>query len=117
MFNYRELPDEKLEFVAVAEVDELENGERLFLDIEGAPIAVFNIAGNFFAIDDVCSHDQGSVAEGDLIDHSVECPRHGARFDLNSGKALSMPAVIDIAAYPVRVEAQQILIGFPLDKS
>ena len=115
MFNYRELPDKKLEFVAVADVGELGNGERLFLEIDGTPIAIFNIAGELFAIDDVCSHDQGPVAEGDLIDHSIECPRHGARFDLESGKALTMPAVVDIAAYPVRIEGQQILVGLPVE--
>ena len=113
-FNYRELPDEKLEFVAVAEVTDLADGERIFLEIDGAPIAVFNIAGRYFAIDDICSHDNGPVAEGDLVDHSIECPRHGARFDLESGKALSMPAVVDIAAYPVRVEGKQILVGLPV---
>jgi len=117
MLNYRELPDEELEFVAVADVGELGNGERLFLEIDGRPVAIFNIAGELFAIDDVCSHDQGPVAEGDLVDKSVECPRHGARFDLASGKALSMPAVVDIAAYPVRVEGREILVGFPVASS
>lgn len=115
MFNYRGLPDEKLEYVVVADVGELGNGERLFLEIDGALIAIFNIAGKLFAIEDVCSHDQGPVAEGDLLDHSIECPRHGARFDLESGKALTMPAVVDIAAYPVRIEGQQILVGFPVE--
>jgi 3-phenylpropionate/trans-cinnamate dioxygenase ferredoxin subunit len=117
MNNYRELPDDQLEFVVVAEVDELANGERLFLEVDGMPIAVFNVAGKYFAIEDICSHDQGSVAEGEIIDHSIECPRHGARFDLNSGKALSMPAVVDIAAYPVRVEGQNLLVGFPIETS
>lgn len=115
MFNYRELPDEKLEYVVVADVGELGNGERLFLEIDGALIAIFNIAGKLFAIEDICSHDQGPVAEGDLLDHSIECPRHGARFDLESGKALTMPAVVDIAAYPVRIEGKQILVGFPAE--
>jgi 3-phenylpropionate/trans-cinnamate dioxygenase ferredoxin subunit len=117
MLNYRELPDDQLEFVIVADVGELGNGERLFMEVDGKPVAVFNLAGKFFAIEDVCSHDQGSVAEGELIDHSIECPRHGARFDLESGKALTMPAVVDIAAYPVRVEGQNILIGLPVEQS
>ena len=115
MFNYRELPDEKLEYVIVAEIEELANGERLFIEVDGIPVAVFNIAGKYFAIEDVCSHDQGSVAEGELVDHSIECPRHGARFDLENGKALTMPAVVDIASFPVRVEGQNILVGFPTE--
>jgi 3-phenylpropionate/trans-cinnamate dioxygenase ferredoxin subunit len=85
----------------------------LIIDIDGSPIAVFQIAGAYFAIADVCSHDDGPVAEGLLEDHEIECPRHGARFDLRSGKALTLPAVVDIPAYPVRVEGGEILVGVP----
>jgi 3-phenylpropionate/trans-cinnamate dioxygenase ferredoxin subunit len=113
MFNYRRVDSGELEFVAVAAVDELGNGERLFLEIKGLPIALFNIAGQYFAIADVCSHDDGPVAEGELHGVEIECPRHGARFDLRTGKALSLPAVVDIPAYPVMIEDGTILIGLP----
>ena len=113
MFNYRELPEEQLEFVVVATVDEIEDGERLIVEIDSAPIAIFNIAGKYFAIGDVCSHDDGPVAEGELDGNEIECPRHGARFLLDSGKVLTLPAVVDIPAYPVRVEGDEILIGLP----
>jgi 3-phenylpropionate/trans-cinnamate dioxygenase ferredoxin subunit len=115
MYNYNTFPEEQVEFVAVAEEDEVPSGERIFLEIDGQPIAVFNIAGKYFAIADVCSHDDGPVAEGELHDTEIECPRHGARFDLKNGKALSLPAVVDIPAYPVRVDEGQILIGIPLE--
>ena len=114
MFNYNEIPDEDVEYVVVATQEELLNGERIFLEIDGQPVAVFNIAGKYFAIADVCSHDDGPVAEGDLHDSEIECPRHGAHFDLESGKALSLPAVVDIPAYPVKVEGGEILLGIPL---
>jgi len=113
--NYRLLDPEKLEYLTVATVDELGSGQRKLLDIDGDPIVVFNIAGGYFAIADVCSHDNGPVGEGDLVGHAIACPRHGARFDLRTGKALSLPAVVDIPAYPVRVVGDEIQIGLPLE--
>jgi 3-phenylpropionate/trans-cinnamate dioxygenase ferredoxin subunit len=113
--NYRLLDPEKLEYLTVATADELGNGQRKLLDIDGDPIVVFNIAGEYFAIADVCSHDNGPVGEGDLDGHAIACPRHGARFDLRTGKALGLPAVVDIPAYPVRVVGDEIQIGLPLE--
>jgi 3-phenylpropionate/trans-cinnamate dioxygenase ferredoxin subunit len=101
------------EFIAVATTDELPNGARKIVEIDGRAIAVFNIAGEYFAIADVCSHDDGPVAEGDLYDYEIECPRHGARFDVRTGKVLSFPAIVGIPAYPVKVEGDEILVGLP----
>ena len=115
MLNYNEYPEDQVEFVAVATVDELDDEGRLLLEIDGQPIAVFKIADAYFAIADVCSHDDGPLAEGDVTGHEVICPRHGAHFDLRSGKALSLPAVVDIPSYPVRVEGEQILVGVPVE--
>src|ERR671924_594801 len=100
----------KADYVAVATVDELPNGARKLLEIDGKPLAVFNIAGAYYAIADVCSHDDGPVAEGELVDeYEIECPRHGARFDVRTGKVLSFPAIVDIPAYPVKVVDDEIL--------
>ncbi len=114
MYNYKTYKEEDVEFVAVASENEVGNGERILLEIDGQGIALFNIAGEFFAIADVCSHDDGPVAEGELEAYEIICPRHGARFDLRTGKALTLPAVVDIPAYPVRVEGGEILIGLPV---
>lgn len=115
MYNYRTYKEEDVEFVSVASEDEVSNGERILLEIDGQGIALFNIAGEFFAIADVCSHDDGSVADGELEAYEIVCPRHGARFDLRTGKALTLPAVVDIPAYPVRVEGGEVLIGLPVE--
>lgn len=114
MYNYTVLEGENIEFLPVANVDELENGKRLIFEIDGLPIALFNIAGEYFAIADICSHDDGPVAEGEVDGFEVECPRHGARFDIKTGKVLTLPAVVDIPAYPVRVEGNEIHIGLPM---
>ena len=113
MFNYVQVDESKIEYVDIAPVTELPPGERLFVEIEGTPIVIFNIAGQFYAIADVCSHDDGPVGEGDLEGYCIVCPRHGAEFDVRTGKVISMPAVVDIPAYPVRVVDGMIQIGIP----
>ncbi|HSR48535.1 MAG TPA: non-heme iron oxygenase ferredoxin subunit [Anaerolineales bacterium] len=115
MFNYRKVDESTLEFVTVARKDELADGGRLLLNIGDLAIAVFQVAGNYYAIADVCTHDDGPLAEGDLNGATIECPRHGARFDLATGKATRLPAVVDIAAYPVRLAADEIQVGLPAD--
>jgi 3-phenylpropionate/trans-cinnamate dioxygenase ferredoxin subunit len=103
----------RAEYVAVATTDELPNGARKIVEIDGLALAVFNIAGAYYAIADVCSHDDGPVAEGELEGYEIECPRHGARFDVRNGKVLSFPAIVDIPAYPVKIEDDEVLVGLP----
>ena len=113
MVSYVHVDPATAEYLVVATKPELPNGARKLVEIDGQAIAVFNIAGAYYAIADVCSHDDGPVAEGELIEHEIECPRHGARFDVRTGRVLSFPAIVDIPAYPVKVEGDDILIGLP----
>ena len=114
-YNYTKIAEEQCQFYRIAGVNELPNGERLYLEVDGQPIVVFNIGGNFYAIGDVCTHDDGPLGDGDVEGNEIVCPRHGARFDIRTGKALSLPAVIDTPAYPVRIVDDQIEIGIPVD--
>lgn len=113
MYNYHKLNPNLCEFIPVATQEEIPPGERLFVEIDAIPIVVFNIAGQLFAIADICSHDDNPLGDGNLDGYEVSCPRHGAEFDVRTGKALSLPAVEDIPAYPVRVVDGQIEIGLP----
>lgn len=115
MYNYKELNPEQCEFVTIGPAEEVGDGERLFIEIDEEQIVVFNIGGQYYAIGDVCSHDDGPLGDGEVEGFEVSCPRHGARFDVRNGKVLSLPAIVDIPAYPVRVEEGQIEIGLPLD--
>jgi 3-phenylpropionate/trans-cinnamate dioxygenase ferredoxin subunit len=115
MFNYTQ-QTENIEFVDIAPASELPNGERLFVEIEGKSIVVFNIAGQFFAIGDICTHDDGPLGDGDLEGYNIVCPRHGAEFDVRTGQVMQMPAVVDIPAYPVKVVDGMIQVGMPTDK-
>lgn len=116
MFNYTQIDPARCEYIPVASTGDLPNGERMFIEIDGEPIVIFNIAGQLFAIGDVCSHDDGPLGDGEIEnENEISCPRHGAHFDIRTGKALSLPAVKDIPAYPVRVNGTDIEIGLPLE--
>lgn len=90
-------------WIDVVVVDELEAGEVTVVDVGDAEVAVFNIDGEFYALADVCTHDGGTLADGTVEGHEIECPRHGARFDIRSGKVTAPPAYEDVTTYPVRV--------------
>jgi 3-phenylpropionate/trans-cinnamate dioxygenase ferredoxin subunit len=97
----------------VAEVGEILPGERKLFDIDDEPAALFNQDGEYYAIADVCTHDDGPVAEGFLDGFEIECPRHGARFDIRTGAVLSFPAIVPVPTYEVRVEEDGIYVARP----
>jgi len=103
----------KYEFVQVVEASEVAPGERVLIEVDALPIAVFNVDGKFYAIGDVCTHDDGPLGDGELNGFQIICPRHGGRFDIRSGKALTLPVVIDTPWYPVRVEDGWVEVGLP----
>jgi 3-phenylpropionate/trans-cinnamate dioxygenase ferredoxin subunit len=113
MFNYTKVDDSNVEYIEIAPVSDLPNGERLFVEVEGKSLVIFNIAGQFYAIGDICSHDDGPVGEGDLEGYNIVCPRHGGEFDIRTGQAVQMPAVVDIPAYPVKIVDGMIQVGIP----
>lgn len=96
--------------VTLATTGELSPGERKLIELDGLPIALFNIEGEYYCIADVCSHDDGPLAEGECNGYEIECPRHGARFDVRTGKVLSFPAIRDIPIYPVSVDGDAVQI-------
>ena len=97
-------------FIRVATRDELPSGGKKLVEIDGRAIAVFNIEDEIYAIDDVCTHDGGPLAEGELIGCEIECPRHGARFDVRTGRALCMPAIEPVTVHPVELRGDDIYI-------
>ena len=99
------------EFVAVAKIDELEEGRVKVVRLGDAPIGLTKVEGEFFAFADVCTHDDGPVAEGELDEYIIECPRHGAKFDIRTGKVRQLPAVTPIPVYAVKVEGEIVLVS------
>jgi 3-phenylpropionate/trans-cinnamate dioxygenase ferredoxin component len=98
-------------FVKVARTDEIKPGQARLVDARGRQIALFNINGEFFAIDDMCTHEQASLAEGEISGHEVTCPLHGAKFDVRTGGVLGPPAYDDVACYSVRVMGTDIEVN------
>jgi 3-phenylpropionate/trans-cinnamate dioxygenase ferredoxin component len=103
----------RYKFYEIGGVEDIPNGERIFLEFGAAQIVVFNIGGQFYAIGDVCTHDNGPLGDGDLEGYEVVCPRHGAHFDVRNGKATHLPAVRPTPWYPVRIVQGKIEIGIP----
>jgi 3-phenylpropionate/trans-cinnamate dioxygenase ferredoxin subunit len=88
----------------VAATEAFGPGEVRVVDVDGTQVAVFNIEGAYYAIEDVCTHDGGELASGSLEGDEVVCPRHGARFCVRTGEAMSAPAWEPTATFPVRVD-------------
>jgi 3-phenylpropionate/trans-cinnamate dioxygenase ferredoxin subunit len=98
------------DWVDVARTEELRPGEHRVVDVEGALIAVFNLDGQFYAIEDVCTHDGGTLTGGDVEGDEIVCPRHGARFSIKTGDVLAPPAHEPVYSFPVRVEAGMVQV-------
>ena len=97
-------------FVKVAKTSELAPGQGRLVDVNGKPIALFNVDGQLFAIDNACTHRGGSLAEGEVSGHEVTCPLHGASFDVRTGQVAGPPAQRAVACYAVRVTGTDIEI-------
>ena len=99
------------DFVRVTSVGALPPGGKALVEVDGRPIALFNVAGSFYAIDDVCTHDGGPLAEGELDGAEIQCPRHGARFDVRTGRALCLPAFEPVTTHAVEVRGDDIYVA------
>lgn len=99
-------------WLSAGSIDELPAGRvRLLVDeANEIRIAVCNVDGQYYAIEDVCTHDGGPLDQGDLEGDEIECPRHGARFNVRTGAATCMPAVMGVQTFPIKVEGDQILV-------
>lgn len=98
------------DWITVARVDELVPGTRRLVDVDGSQIAVFNLDGKYYAIEDVCTHDGGQLTGGEVEGDQIICPRHGARFCIRTGAALTAPAYEPTATFPVRIENGEIQV-------
>ena len=98
-------------FVCAAE--EIDEEDVIGFDFQDQHFAVYNTEKGFFATDGLCTHEAQSLADGIVIGSQIECPLHGACFDIKTGKALTAPASVDVDSIPVKIEGDQILVGLP----
>ena len=102
-----------LAFHEVAKLGDVPVGSSLAVQVGELRIALFNVDGVVYATEEICTHAHASLAEGFLCDEEIECPLHGACFSVKTGEALTAPATVDLATYPVRIEQEKILVGIP----
>jgi 3-phenylpropionate/trans-cinnamate dioxygenase ferredoxin subunit len=98
------------EWVDVAPVKDFAPGTVRMVQTEGTPIAVFNLNGRYYAIEDLCSHEAETLSDGEVAGEEIICPRHGAHFSILTGKALSPPAYEPVATFPVQVEGGMVRV-------
>ena len=99
------------EYVTVGKTSDISPGTVRVFIVDGHGVAVANVDGQFYAFADVCTHDDGPVAQGELDGCVIECPRHGARFDVTTGRVLAMPAVVPLPVYDLKVEGDEIKVS------
>ena len=97
--------------IAVAKASELPVGKFKPVLVQGKRLLVCHTNEGFFAVDDTCTHDDGPLADGWLEGQAIECPRHGARFDVRTGQVLCLPAAVGIRSYPVTVEGDDVKVS------
>jgi 3-phenylpropionate/trans-cinnamate dioxygenase ferredoxin component len=97
-------------YVKVAQASDIPPGAKLIVEADGVEIVVVNVKGEFYAVEDVCTHDGGPLGEGKLDGCELICPRHGARFDVRTGAATRMPAIEPVPTYEVRVQDGDVLV-------
>lgn len=101
-------------FVRVATIDEIPQGGSKLVEVDMVRVALFNLDGAIYAIEDVCTHDGGPLVEGQVVNGcQVQCPRHGARFDICTGAAVKLPAFEPTRTYTVRVQGQDVWMEQP----
>jgi 3-phenylpropionate/trans-cinnamate dioxygenase ferredoxin subunit len=101
---------ESTDFIRVCKVSDLPDPGRRVFEVGERFVVLFHVGGRFWALDDCCTHDDGPLGEGRLDGFVIECPRHGAKFDVRSGRVLAMPATRDIPAHQVKVDGDEVYI-------
>ena len=104
-----------LQFVTFCTVDEVPSGSREVFDLETMSILLMNVDGTYYAVENMCSHEEYELHEGELEGCKLKCPKHGATFDIRSGEALSTPAYFPIKVFPVQVVDNEVQVGLDLD--
>lgn len=98
------------EFIKAATRSEISPGEKLLVEVDEQLVILFQIGDEYFCLDDVCTHDGGTLSDGEFEGHEIACPRHGAKFDVRCGKAICMPATQNTGSHEVKIDGDDILV-------
>ena len=103
------------DFERVASVSDIPDPGKMVVEVDDRMVVLLHVSGKYYCIDDICTHDGGPLSDGELDGIHIACPRHGAKFDVCSGKALTMPATEDTLVHEVKVDGQDVLIRLNVD--
>ena len=98
------------EFIKVAQKSDIPDPGKQMFEIDDSLVVLFHLGGEFYCLDDVCTHDGGPLGEGELCDGSIACPRHGAKFDVRTGRPVTMPATEATLVHEVKVEGEDVYV-------
>ena len=98
------------DFTKVATNSEIPEGGKLYVELDERLVVIFRAGGDLYCLDDVCTHDGGPLGEGQLSGYEIACPRHGAKFDMRTGQALTMPATEATAVHEIKSEGDDVLV-------
>lgn len=98
------------DFVAIAKTTDLPDPGKQIFELDDHIVVLFHVGGQFYCLEDLCTHDGGTLADGELCDDKIACPRHGAKFDIKTGKATSMPATEPTISHDVKVEGDSVMV-------
>ena len=97
-------------YLRVSKIEEILPGQARSFEVEDLQVLICNVDGELYAIEDVCTHDEASFAQGEWAGCEIECPRHGARFDVTTGNVTALPAVLPLETFPVRINEGNVEI-------
>ncbi|MCA9146464.1 MAG: non-heme iron oxygenase ferredoxin subunit [Planctomycetaceae bacterium] len=103
------------EFIQVAKVSDVTSAGKLILEVDDRMVVLLHINEQFFCIDDVCTHDGGPLGEGELCGFELACPRHGAKFDVRTGAAITMPATEATVVHEIKIEGDNVFVRIKED--
>jgi 3-phenylpropionate/trans-cinnamate dioxygenase ferredoxin subunit len=100
-----------VQYVTIGKTTDLKPGQMKTFAVDGKRVLVANWEGTFFAMQDLCTHDNGTLSDGELADGEIECPRHGGRFDLKTGAVTALPPMFPIKTFAVKVEGESVMLA------
>ena len=98
-------------FVTVAKVGDLKPGEMTYVEVNDEPVCLINLDGEYHAISDICTHEEASLSDGEIVGDEIECPLHGGAFDIRTGQPVSLPVVVPVPKYRVRVVGDEVQVS------
>ena len=98
-------------FVTVAKTTDIKPGQMKTFEVGSQRVLIANWEGTFFAAQDLCTHDNGTLSDGELIGDEIECPRHGGRFSVKTGAVMALPPIFPIKTFPVKVDGANVLVA------